>query len=72
MAALIRDYIAIVKFLLGSFLLDSGTYLWELKYFCSQETVNYKINLNHRKIRKVQTKICCDPLDESGNFNIEG
>jgi hypothetical protein len=40
-----RNYIAIAKFFLGSFLLDPETYLRELEYFCFQEAVKCKINL---------------------------
>jgi hypothetical protein len=43
MAAPPRDYIAITKVFLGSFLLDPGTYLRELEYFCFQEATKCKI-----------------------------
>jgi hypothetical protein len=45
MAAPPRDYIAIDKFFLGSFLLDPGAYMRELEYFYFQEAVKCKINL---------------------------
>jgi hypothetical protein len=62
-----RVHIALSKIFSGSFLLDPGTYLRESEYFYFQNAVTLLM-----KIKKMQTKICCNPLDESNYFCTDG